>query len=191
MEMTIPIQSFETGKVRLGQLAYSSKSLIPLSYSDGEFHFTNLAILFPSLIVKSYDIQTGRLVLSLTGASTAATKLESLQETLLAAVRNQQSIWFDRERHKTAEEIREGFQPLVDHGNLHLYCPIANGISDIQVYSKGTWSKGGLYPSFFTTGTSIRVAIRIQGLSFHRHAVSGAWTGKFRIQHRILAILAA
>lgn len=192
MEMTIPIQSFETTKVRLGHLGYASRSMIPLSYSDGEFHFTNLPILFPMLAVKSYDSHTGHLVLSLTGATMVATKLQSLQETLLAAVKTQQGSWFERERYKSMEELRDGFQPIVEHGNLHLYCPLSSmsGVAnDVQIYSKGVWTKGGLYPTFFTPGVPMRVAIRIQGISFHRHPISGIWTGKFRLQHRVLAIL--
>jgi hypothetical protein len=192
MEMIIPIQSFETAKVRLGHLGYAFKSIVPLSYSDGEIHFTNLPILFPMLSVKSYDSHTGHLVLSLTAATMVASKLQSLQETLLAAVKNQQVNWFERERYKSVEELRDGFQPIVEHGNLHLYCPLSNinGVgNDVQIYSKGVWTRGGLYPSFFTPGTPIRVAIRIQGLSFHRHPITGIWTGKFRLQHRVLAIL--
>jgi len=193
MEWTIPIQTFETSKVRLGQLSRSHKPLVPLAYVDGELHFNTLSLLLPLQQVKSYDPVSGRLVLSLTNSSSTLTKLQSLQDTLLGAVRNQQGSWFPGERIKSAEEIRDGYQPMIEHANMHLYCPMYTGQhphqNEIQIYSKGMWTKGRFHPSLFSSGAPVRIAIRIQGISFHQHPISGMWTGKFRLQHRILAIL--
>ena len=64
--------------------------------------------------------------------------------------------------------------------------------TDIQFYSNGTWTRGAPSASadIFSAGTPIRLVIRIQGLSFHQHPVTGAWTGRFRLQHRIVAVYA-
>ena len=198
MEWTIPIQTFETTKVRLGPLGRGTKPLVPLAYTDADFNFTTLSLLLPHLTVKSYDSTTGRLSLSFAGASTALTKLQSLQETLLAAVRNQQATWFPDAKLRSSEEIREGYQPIIDHGCLHLFCPLssrsgtpASPYHEVHVFSKGVWSRGVSSASLFTPGTPIRIALRIQGISFHQHPVSGMWTGKFRLQHRIIAVLSA
>ena len=196
MEWTIPIQTFETSKVRLGQMSRSHKPIVPLAYVDGELHFNTLSLLLPIQHVKSYDPASGRLVLSLTNVSSTLTKLQSLQDTLLAAVKNQQTSWFPGERMRTAEEVRDGYQPMIEHTNLHLYCPM-NGVTgtgnhaqnEIQIFSNGVWTKGKFHPSLFSSGAPIRIALRIQGISFHQHPVSGMWTGKFRLQHRILAIM--
>lgn len=168
--------------------------MVPLAYADGDLHFNSLALLLPVLTVKSYEPHTGRLALSFQGASDVFTKLHSLQESILSAVRNQQDTWFSSGggRQKETESVREGFQPMLDRSTLYLYCPQgtegAGTLHDISIYSKGVWTKGRVPPSLLTTGARVRIALRIQGISFQ---MNGGWTGKFRLQHRILAVLSA
>jgi hypothetical protein len=194
MELTIPLQIFETGKVRLGAPYRSTKVLAPLAYSDGDLQFHAISLLLPLLSVKSYDPCSGRLAISFQGAgsagTTAATKIQSLQDMFLSAVYNQQRSWFPGEDEKTLEELRGGFQPMFEHGALNLFCPAATQSShiDIKLYRGGAWMTGPLSAGVLAPGTPVRLALKLQGISFHRHPVTGAWTGKFRIQHRILAV---
>ena len=190
MEWTIPLQSFETSKIVVGSPSRGTKLISPLSYSDGETTFTSVAILLPMLPIKSYDATSGRLQIALQGAGVAK-KLQEFQEMLINSVYTNQRTWFPGDRASEKDDIRQGFQPFVEHGALHLYCPTsAGGVSnEIHNYVEGKWSRGVISPAIFATGKMIRLAIKIQGLSFHQHPLSKAWTGKFRLQHRILAIM--
>lgn len=192
MEWVIPIQTFETGRVRLGQMTNTYKKVLPLSYSDGEITFTHISLLLPALPVKSYDPPTGRLVLSLAGHSTITTKLQTLQDTLLVAVRNMQASWFPGEKLRVLEEIRAGFQTLIDGNNLCLYCPCTQSTvaaNEISIYQDGALTRSKPAARLFLTGNLLRIAFKIQGLSFHQHSANNMWTGRFRFQHRILSIL--
>jgi hypothetical protein len=140
--------------------------------------------------VKSYDASTGRLQISLQGAGVVA-RLQGLQDMLINTVYTNQRVWFPGERVSDKDDIRQGFQPFVEHGTLHLYCPTsATGTTnEIHSYTGKEWTRGTISPALFSTGRMIRLAIKIQGLSFHQHPLSKVWTGKFRLQHRILAIM--
>jgi len=46
----------------------------------------------------------------------------------------------------------------------------------------------GVRPTFLQPGDLVRVALRIQGLSFHTHPTFGTWSGRFRLQHKIMAL---
>ena len=190
MEWTIPLQSFDTSKILVGAPSRGSKLISSLAYSDGDAAFTSVAILLPLLPIKSYDATSGRLQVSLQGTGVAA-KLQAFQDMLINNVYTNQRIWFPGEKASEKDDIRQGFQPFIEHGVLHLYCPSsAAGISnEIHNYVDKKWSRGVISPSIFTTGKIVRLAIKIQGLSFHQHSLSRAWTGKFRLQHRILAIM--
>lgn len=166
MELTIPIQIFDVGKVVVSPPQRGTKLIAPLSYVNGDAHFSLLSISLSSLPVKSYDSATGQLQVSLQGSKEVATKLQQLQDMLIQTVITNQRGWFPTEKGVAKEDIRGGFQPFVDHGILHLY-----------------------YPSNSDIGQNISIALRIQGLSFHQHHITKAWTGKFRLQHRILAII--
>jgi len=213
MEWAIPIQTFDPKHVRLGTFHNSPKQLVPLSYQDGPLSFLSLCILLPTLNVRSYDPSTGRLVLSLVGNASTQAKLQQFQELLFSSVARLQGSWFTSEAEKDVREVRGGFQSFLDGSSLHLYCPISGGgggggaggggggvgggggsgiTTDIQFYSNGTWTRGAPAASadIFSAGTPIRLVIRIQGLSFHQHPVTGAWTGRFRLQHRIVAVYA-
>jgi hypothetical protein len=192
MEWVIPIQTFETCRVRIGQISNGFKKVLALAYTDGELIFNNLSILLPVLPVKSYDIASGRLVLSLAGCPTVATKLQTLQDTILGAVRNMHVAWFPGERQRTMEELRAGFQTLIDGTNLNLYCPCTQSsmlANEINIYSGGKWVRMKPQAKLFTAGSPLRIAFKIHSLSFHQHSGSTMWTGRFRFQHRILTIL--
>lgn len=193
MECTIPLQTFELGKVRLGQLTRGQKPLLPITYVDGDIHFNCVTLLLPGLAVKAYDTATGRLSLHLPPAT--AQKLQGLQDMLIGTVKSQHTGWFFSEKPRPAEELRAGFQSFVDHGVLHLYCPQpATGtggppLQPINVYSKGEWKKGRAPAASLVPGSLVRIALRVQGLSFHLQPVTGQWTGKYRIQHKIVAMI--
>lgn len=189
MEWTIPLQTFEVGKVRIGNLTIGPKRIVPLTYIDGELRFPSLSILLPIATVKAYDATTGRLSLLLQPNSIAMTRLRTFQETLIQSVLSQQKAWFPGDKLRTIEEIRGGFQSMMDGDNINLYCPSTlSDIQDICVYTKGGWTRG-VKASYLQPGSSVRLAIRIQGLSFHQYPGTGGWSGKFRLQHRVLSVL--
>jgi hypothetical protein len=161
-----------------------------ISYIDGELTLSSLSILLPHLPIKSYEPESGKLSLSLQGHQSISTKLLALQTLMLNSTQSNYSAWFPGERERSQEDLSSMFQPLVSHGSLHLYCPISNtnSFNDIHVYSgQGGWSRGTSL-STFVVGKSVRLAVRLQGISFHQHPITKTWTGKSRVQHRILSM---
>jgi hypothetical protein len=164
--------------------------MVPLAYRDGENTFPSLSLIFPLLTVKSFEATTGRLVLSLSDYSAILTKMTNFQETLVSAVAINSSTWFSPRGGAKIVDTRAGFQSMIRGTELHLYCPVNSEIQQtVPFYSDGTWSKQGIIKEKLEPGTRIRIAIRIQGISFHIHPASQNWSGKYRIQHKILSIL--
>jgi hypothetical protein len=192
MEWTIPMQVFDSTKVRISTIIKSHKPMASLSYVDGPVQFPALSLLLPPLTVKSYDTETGKLALSLQGSAALSAKLTALQSLLLQTTYSNYRSWFHGEKERTYDELVSYFQPLVSHGCLHLYCPITTpgSFNEIKLYSGGEWSNGTDASNLFRAGKQVRIAVRLQGISFHQHPVSKMWTGKSRVQHRILAIYA-
>jgi len=187
MEWTIPLQNLEISNICVAKPTHGSKLISPISYEDDLAGFYNLSILLPSLPIKSYDAVSGRLQISLQGQG-VLTKLQQFQEMIISTVHANQATWFPGEKISEKEDIRHGFQPFIEHGLLNLYCPCATP-NEIYNYTGKQWVRGALQPSMFTTGRTMRLAIKIQGISFHQHHLSKMWTGKFRLQHRIIAIM--
>lgn len=203
MEWFIPIQRLEVGKIHVGGLVRGIKPLAPLAYMDGSLFLPNLNILLPVLRVSEYDSETGKLQLDVSDSLQTGSKLLALQETLLGAVFLKQQEWFGT-NDWSLEHLHALFQPFLDRNTLHLYCPQQaaasgsggaaannerrNNHSFIEIWKDGVWHKG-MQPGLLTKGSLCRIALRLQGISFQNHAVSGKWTGRFRIQHRIVSIL--
>jgi hypothetical protein len=188
MEWTIPIQKLEVSKIQVGTLQKLVKPLSPLSYSDGPIVFQNVNLLLPSLLIKDYDTQTGKLVLSLAESTGTSAKLLALQSSLLNSVYTSQRQWFP-ESNRTKEQIQSSFQSFVENSLLYLYCPvqIQEKRNMIYVWKDNAWNKL-TGPGFLQKGDSIRVALRLQGISFQMNASTGIWTGRFRVQHKISCI---
>jgi hypothetical protein len=190
MEWLIPIQTLQVDKVQLGTLIDTAKPMIPLSYKDGENNFPSLSIIFPLLSIKSFDAATGRLVLSLSDNLHILTKMTNFQENIISTVVSKHVSWFSSKGDVRIVDARAGFQSMIRGPELHLYCPVNSDIQQtVPFYSEGAWSKQGIIKEQLEPGTRIRIAIRIQGISFHIHPGSGNWSGKYRIQHKILGIL--
>jgi hypothetical protein len=191
MEWAIPLQILEIQKIQIGSPVQGYKYISPMGYSDGDVNFNTLCIILPMMTVKSYDAATGRLQMSIQGANAA--KLIAFQELFINTVVAQQRTWFPNAKACDKDAMKEGFQPFVDRGILHLYCPSSavGGSNAIHTYRAKTWTNGIVSPTIFVPGKPLRLAIKIQGLSFHQHAITNMWTGKFRLQHRILAIMTA
>jgi hypothetical protein len=149
------------------------------------------SILLPPLPIKSYDSDTGKLVLSLTSVPTILTKLIALQTRILQTIQSNYTTWFPSERQRTMEETAASFQPLIQQNAIHLYCPLVTvgSFNEISIWSGTSWSKGVIPAQLLAPGKLIRAAIRLQSISFHQHHINKALTGRFRIQHRILALI--
>ena len=191
MEWLIPIQTFQVDKVQLGTLIETLKPMIHLAYKDGENHFPSLSLMFPLLPIKTYEPATGRLVLSLSDYPAILTKMTNFQESLVSTVSLNHTQWFSSQKGDVKiANPRAGFQSMIRGSEIHLYCPVNLEIQQsVPFYSEGAWSKQGIVKEKLEPGKSIRIAIRIQGISFHIHPVYGTWSGKYRIQHKILGIL--
>jgi hypothetical protein len=199
MEWCIPIQTFQVEHVQLGSLTRCMKPILPLAYKDSDLQFPALSILLPSLPVKSYDSITGRLVLSLSAATDPVatqtlSKLQMLQDMVLNAVSLNYRSWFPGVARK-AQELRQGFQPMILNQELHLYCPIYETMAQpIPLYLGGSWVSGKPKPGSLKAGMRVRIAFRLYGISFHIGGPSGRkqeWSGKFRLQHKIIGVLVA
>jgi hypothetical protein len=191
MEWTIPIQTLEMTKVRLGAVSKTAKPMAPFSYVDDDIRFPSLSVLLPYLPLKSYDADTGKMVLSVENNTSVYSKLLAMQTTILQAAFANHSTWFPEQKIRTLEEFTSNFQPLIYHGCINLYCPMtsAGTYNEIFIYSekKNPCDTGIL--TTFPKGKQIRLAVRLQGISFHQHPMTKKWTGKSRIQHRILGII--
>jgi hypothetical protein len=198
MEWCIPIQTFQVENVQLGNLSRGLKSILPLAYKDSDFQFPALSILLPNLTIKSYDVATGRLILSLAAesgpvATQTLYKLQTLQDMVLNAVALNYRAWFPSAQ-KRPQDLRQGFQPMIQNHELHLYCPIYETMAQpIPLFAGGGWVQGKPKPGSLKPGTRVRIAFRLYGISFHTAAqrASGQqeWSGKFRLQHKIIGVL--
>ena len=92
MEWSIPLQKLEVGKVQIGEIHHSDKSLVPLAYFDGQNNFLNLNIFLPKLNVQEFDAKSGKLILSLKNMVPFDAKLNALQSTLLGAFTTTQLV---------------------------------------------------------------------------------------------------
>jgi len=178
MEWTIPLHAVSPNNIRLMPLSKAHKIAAPIAYSNAIAEMPSLSLILPAMTIRAYDSVTGQLALNIPAA--ALKKLQAIQEKVVNEVRSRQEAWFPEKR-----DDLYGFQPMVDGSILRLYCPIgAGGAYDIHVWS-GEWSRG--ITAAFEPGGRIRAVLRIQGVSFHQ-TPTGGWSGKFRLQHRILGL---
>lgn len=186
MEWTIPIQKLELSKIHPGSLQNSMKPLTPLEYKDNFVTLRHLNILLPPLSIKDYDTTTGKLSLHLPEQSAIYQKLLALQESLLLLVFQHQKNWFP-DSNRSKEQIQHFFQPFVEGNSLQLYCPLQSQDKKyfLHLWKDNSWKKLSA-PGLLQKGDTIRVALRLQGISYQTNGSS--WTGRFRIQHRIMCI---
>jgi hypothetical protein len=183
IEMTLPIQGIDASYIQLSPLLTGAKLTTSISYSHPISAMPSLSILLPIMPVHSYDSVTGHLVLQIIDASHMK-RLNAVQDQILKLIRNSQKSWFPDFKQR-GDDIRTGFQPMVEGNLLHVYCPVSTGGPyDIHVYNN-EWSRS---TKGLRVGQNIRAVLRIQGVSFHQSSITGAWTGKFRLQHRILSL---
>jgi hypothetical protein len=190
MEWTIPAKTFSVSNVAIVPPSNNQKPYAPLTYKDEDMSSPHFSLVLPPLPVKSYDSDTGKLILSLNGFTNILNKLLLLQNQMLQTIHTNYSVWFPSQRQPTFEEISQSFQALVHNNSIQLYCPLITigSFNEVGVFSGSSWSKGVIPSSTFNTGNIIRVAVRLQSISFHQHHLTKEMTGRFRIQHRVLAI---
>lgn len=218
MEWQIPIQKVEIGNIHMsnpwgrgGASSGHQKPMVPLSYFGTQFRMPFMSVLFPPLHILEYNASTGRLVLDMGVSPLACIKMNTLQETLINAILGHQGSWF--QTHFTKEEIKDGFQPMIEGNHIVLHCPLHTGgkVSNIPLYraaKTGEPTAGSnavssspdnsvvkkaiqtpLTPNDLRPGQRIRVGVKIHGISFLTNQV-GAWTGRCRLQHRVQGVIA-
>ena len=188
MEWSIPIQKLELSKILPGPLQTTVKALTPLEYRDGPFSLKHLNILLPPLTIREYDAASGKLTLFLPDQSAILQKLLALQESLLLLVYQHQKSWFP-DSNRTKDQIQHFFQPFVEGNNLQLYCPLQTSEKKyfFSIWKDGDWS-WLTAPGVLQRGDILRVALRLQGISYQTSPQTGSWTGRFRIQHKIMCM---
>jgi hypothetical protein len=165
--------------------------MVPLSYVDGQVTMPVLTILLPHLLIDSYNPANGRLELAMT-TNWIASKLAAIQTSLLEVICASQTAWFGANKF-TREEVYRLFQPMVEGNKLHLYCPSTlqekrKGMNGIRIWRDGMWVED-VQPGVLTRGQIVRVTLQIQGMSLQMGVNDTSWTGRARLQHRILGIL--
>ena len=190
MEWTIPAKTFIPANVIMTPPNRNEKPFATLSYNEEDVNFPYVSIFLPPLPVKSYDADTGKLALSLAGNTSILNKLVVLQNRILQKIQENYSTWFPSEHRRGFEDMSHMFQPLIHNNCIHLYCPLTTvgSFNEIGFFSGTSWSKGVIPSTAFTAGSTIRAAVRLQSISFHQHPLTKELTGRFRIQHRILAL---
>ena len=186
MEWQIPIQKVEIGNINIGtpwareKREYAQKPMAPLSYFGTQFRLPFVSLLFPPLPILEYNTQTGKLILDMSETSLATIKLNTLQETLINSIVHHQYGWF--RSNYTKEEVKGGFQPIIEDSKLILHCPTKG----VPMYKNSEWGNMGL--GDLKIGQRIRVAVKIHGISFLNRNES-EWSGRCRLQHRIQGII--
>ena len=195
MEWCVPLQKLEINKISVGSLITrvnrEKKPMVPLSYVDGQVTMPVLTILLPHLIIDSYNPANGRLELAMM-TTWIASKLTAIQTSLLEVICASQVAWFGTSKF-SREEVYRLFQPMVEGNKLHLYCPSTlqekrKGMNGIRIWKDGVWVED-VQPGFLTRGQIVRVTLQIQGMSLQMGINDTSWTGRARLQHRILGIL--
>jgi hypothetical protein len=195
MEWCVPLQKLELNKISVGSLITrvnrEKKPMVPLSYVDGQVTMPVLTILLPHLIIDSYNPANGRLELAMM-TNWIASKLTAIQTSLLEVICASQVAWFGTSKF-SREEVYRLFQPMVEGNKLHLYCPSTlqekrKGMNGIRIWKDGVWVED-VQPGFLTRGQIVRVTLQIQGMSLQMGVNDTSWTGRARLQHRILGIL--
>ena len=195
MEWCVPLQKLEINKISVGSLITrvnrEKKPMVPLSYVDGQVTMPVLTILLPHLIIDSYNPANGRLELAMM-TNWIASKLTAIQTSLLEVICASQVAWFGTSKF-SREEVYRLFQPMVEGNKLHLYCPSTlqekrKGMNGIRIWKDGVWVED-VQPGFLARGQVVRVTLQIQGMSLQMGINDTSWTGRARLQHRILGIL--
>jgi hypothetical protein len=195
MEWCVPLQKLEINKISVGSLITrvnrEKKPMVPLSYVDGQVTMPVLTILLPHLIIDSYNPANGRLELAMM-TNWIASKLTAIQTSLLEVICASQVAWFGTSKF-SREEVYRLFQPMVEGNKLHLYCPSTlqekrKGMNGIRIWRDGVWVED-VQPGFLARGQVVRVTLQIQGMSLQMGINDTSWTGRARLQHRILGIL--
>jgi len=207
MEWQLPVQKLEVGSIYIASpwLRESKEKTSPissLSYIGSHFRMPSVSILFPPLPIIDYNASSGKLVIDISETSLACTKLAAFQETILQSILCHQAAWFGTSY--SIEEIRSKYTPIYKDNRLILHCPVStfSGTPGAPLYVNGEW-KTGSNETYLTAGTRIRVAVKLHGISYLYHPTSinllaevpegvqpkTAWSGKTRIQHKIVGIL--
>ena len=171
--------------------------MAPLSYFGAQFRLPFLSIVFPSLPVVEYNSTSGKLMLDMSETNLANIKLTTLQDTLINAIIYHQMTWFKSDFPK--EDVKQGFQPMIQDSHLILHCPYTDMSSSAQnpgkvlfknvpIYKNGSWDNE-FKPEDLKMGTRIRVAVKIHGISFLNRNDGTEWSGKCRLQHKVLGII--
>jgi hypothetical protein len=104
-----------------------------------------------------------------------------------------QMAWFKTELD--VDDVRQGFQPIIQDNKLILHCPYtdmsqANAgkilFKNVPIY-KGGWCE--FKPEDLSMGTRVRVAVKIHGISFLNRNDSSEWSGRCRLQHKLLGVI--
>jgi hypothetical protein len=81
----------------------------------------------------------------------------------------------------------------VEGNKLHLYCPSTivekrKGAGVIKLWKEDSFVEG-VRPGLLIPGQRVRVVLQLQGISLQLGVADNEWTGRSRLQHRVVCIL--
>lgn len=210
MEWQLPVQKLEVGNIyiaspwlRESKHDVKYKPISPLSYIGAQFRMPSVSILFPPLPVVEYTPSTGKLVVDMSETSLACIKFSAFQETILQSILCHQNAWFGSDY--SIGEIRSKYIPIYKDNHLILHCPMTyQGDRGPPIYVGRKWSYSD-HDTYLNPGTRVRIAVKLHGISYlYSHpqqpinllaevpegrSVTPTWSGKSRIQHKIMGII--
>ena len=197
IELCIPIQAMEIGKVHLSPLklmtnrspkpGVENRPIAPLSYVNSGVTLPCLSVILPLMKITRWDPATGRLDLDLSAHGNIATKLNTLQEHIVSTVYMQQASWLGR-NDLDHETVRSLLQPLITNNTLTLFLhgpnPSLKPAGRAWIYAGNGWVRGSS-PTTFNIGQEVRICVRLHGLCLIPQR--GSSVSKFRIQHQVIS----
>jgi len=210
MEWQLPVQKLEVGNIYIAspwlrESKYDAKykPISSLSYIGAQFRMPSVSILFPPLPVVEYVASTGKLVVDMSETSLACIKFSAFQETILQSIMCHQAAWFGSEY--SIEEIRSKYIPIYKDNCLILHCPMTyQGARGPPMYANGKWAFSE-HDTHLKPGARVRIAVKLHGISYlysnapppinllaevpEGRQVVSTWSGKSRVQHKIMGII--
>jgi hypothetical protein len=186
MELWIPSQSLEVGKISLNGFRTEDRYLLaPLEYHDGNLSLTNLTIMTPPLSVLNYDPITGKLQFDLNDYNHFNIKMNTLQRYVVGAIFLNQKNLFGQTATFMIDDIEKMIQYIVYKNKMTLYTGSNRILPLFELAADGGGAAVPAADRIVRPGDKIRCIINIKGISCTWNYNTG--TPRLRFQHVLKA----